>query len=252
MTEYLAYDDFESNSRRASKILLKEKELVDDDIFEDFALTNEIIVCADQKNQKYDQMEFYDDIIEIGSYVCASEVRDMLINRVGVGKRVHILSLASTFMQDRAFKEVTDILIRDVTFVDNYGVLNLSFNALTTNCAEDIIRWVDKGIGFIDLHGNVTCSGENVGELCKRLKTLKNGNMNDVRSVMSHIIFLPPYFVYHAKMKVKLYRQLYELGYLPDNWAEIHIEYYSSYTDNPCPEHLININPVEEDVCFQE
>ena len=69
---------------------------------------------------------------------------------------------------------------------------------------------------------------------------------------MSHVIFLPPYFVYHAKMKVKLYRQLHELGYLPDNWADIHKEYYSSYTDNPCIEHLININPEEEGVCFKE
>ena len=255
MTEFLDKDtenralqqESELNSRRVFKWI----GISGNANIEDFALSTETIVCADQKNPEYEPTEAYADFERNDSYVCASELRDMYVKKVGVGKKVRILSLAGTLLCDRAFKEVTDILIRDVVFVENSGILDLSFNALTADSAPQIIRWIEKGAVFINLYGNAPCSMKNIGELCKCIRKLKNGNMDEVKCVMRHIVFLPKYYIYHAKIKVKLFRQLCELGYLSDDWADIQKEYYFTLSGKQFPEILLNFDP-DENICFEE
>ena len=70
----------------------------------------------------------------------------------------------------------------------------------------------------MEIHG-VQC-----GNLCESIRKAAGDNMKEVRRLMSHIIFLPKYYIHKANTKVQTYNQLHENGFLPDNWADIHIE----------------------------
>ena len=73
-------------------------------------------------------------------------------------KRVRILSLAFTNMDDIVFKEVTDKLVESVRFVENNGILDIAFNSITSSSTLQIIQWINKGVKFIYLYGNPWCS----------------------------------------------------------------------------------------------
>ena len=110
-------------------------------------------------------------------------------------KKVRILSLAFTDMDDVVFKEVTDKLIESIRFVEHYGILDISFNSITPSSTQQIIQWINKGIQFIYLHGNPMCSMRRVGDLCESMRAATADN-EDVVRLMSHIIFLPKYYIW--------------------------------------------------------
>ena len=233
LTLQQASGDLELNSRRDTGVVLEGTGMIEDLIFEDFTTITGIIVCTHEKNQEYDSDDEIDEESRIynNSLICAPEIHQKFISKVGVGKKVRILSLANTFMDDKAFKEVSDHLLPEVSFVDKFGILDLSFNTLTDKCAEDIIRWIDKGATFINIFGNAYCSKKYVEKLCYHLKTLKNDDMSEVQRAMSHIVFLPNYYINIAEKKVKLYNELCAQGYLPNDWVTIHRSYYLSLSE---------------------
>ena len=111
-------------------------------------------------------------------------------------------------MDDKAFKEVSDHLLPEVSFVDKFGILDLSFNTLTDKCAEDIIRWIDKGATFINIFWyayllEATCRGK-----------------------LYHFVFLRNYYMNIAEKKVKLYNELCAQGYLSNDWDTVQRSYY--------------------------
>ena len=220
--------NLKSNFCRDASTVLEGTWTIEDDTFEDFSVDPGAIIRSVPKYLEYYQMETFDEVTYDNSFIYAPEIRDNFISKVGLGKRVRILSLASSFMDDRALEEVTEVLISIVNFVDKIGILDLSYNALSRACAEDIISWIDKGVALINLNGNALCSMENVINLCNRLKTLKNDDMNEVQMVMRHIIFLPEYYINKAERKVKIFSDLCTQGYLPKDWATIQKSYYLS------------------------
>jgi hypothetical protein len=128
-------------------------------------------------------------------------------------------------VDDFILAEVTERLIPMVDLEN--GILDLSFNNLTHLCIPALIRWIDEtNLRFINLEGNSRCSMRNIQKLCKSLYIITEKNKDKVKSIMSHIFFLPQYYIYQAKKIVKLYQQLCELGYLPHNWSELQKEYY--------------------------
>ena len=148
------------------------------------------------------------------------------------GKRIHMLSLSKTAMDDAAFAEVTDRFVGKVHFEDDDGILDLSFNGLTPLSTPHLMRWINEaGVKFVNVHGNPNCSMRYVGDLCKfLLKTSPQMDeatrKRDVQKSMSHIVFLPKHYIYQAKTRVKIYRQLQEKGYLPDNWDGLQRDFY--------------------------
>ena len=164
-------------------------------------------------------------------------------------KKLRFLSLSSTNMIDKAFGEITKSLVdsnESINFIENNGILDLSHNMISTCSIPELIRWIDKKkLRFINLYGNGNCSMSNIGDFCKSLKVAKVSNMEEVQRFMTHIIFLPDYYIYHASTQVKLYRQLHDLGYLPDSWAENQREYYRSISKKRVvfPEFVLEGDP---------
>ena len=164
------------------------------------------------------------------SYITADDVLTRCQQALGNPQnKLRFLSLSFTDMDDIVFKEVTDKLIESVRFIENNGILDLSFNSITPASTQLIIQWIKKGIQFIYLHGNPMCSMRRVGDLCDSIREATVGNMEEVKRWMSHVIFLPKYRFYAPKTQVQTYHLLHEKGYLPDNWTDIHIEFYKLY-----------------------
>ena len=109
--------------------------------------------------------------------------------------------------------------------------MDLSFNNLTEAIAEDIIRWIDKGVTFGNIYGNAQCSLKNIENLSERMIALTNHDMNEVNRLMRHIVFLPIYYINTAVKKERLYSHLCKLGYLPDDWATVQKSYYLSLSE---------------------
>ena len=244
-------------SEGIGNLSLKEDELAED---EDIDLSHTKIYDADLKNLLLEDIE--DEITNVkDESLGAIDVCNILMERGVFGpqaqKRIRFLSLSLTSMNDETFQEVTDLLLQHnngIKFVEKNGILDLSFNGLSPSSTPLIVRWIDeKHIRFINLHGNPACSMKNVRDLCKSMKDLKNANMEEVRRLMSHIVFLPEYYIYHASKQVKLYRQLHELGYVPDSWAEDQREYYRSISKERVsfPEEILNYDP-DMDIDFIE
>ena len=195
-----------------------------------------------------EEEEEEDDKVE-KSYLDAEDVYYKLkeIGVIGIRskKKLSFLSLSATTMIDKAFEEITKSLIdsdESINFVENNGILDLSHNMISDCSIPHLIRWIDKkGLRFINLYGN----GNYIGDFCKSLKVVKNSNMEEVQRFMAHIIFLPDYYIYHASTQVKLYRQLHDLGYLPDSWAENQREYYRSISKKRVvfPEFVLESDP---------
>ena len=159
--------------------------------------------------------------------IVADDVLTRCLQAIGKAEnKVRTLSLAFTDMDDLVFKEVTDKLIESVHFVENNGILDLSFNSITTSSTKQIIQWINKGIKFVNLHGNPMCSMRRVEDLCERIREEVVDNLEKVVRLMSHVIFLPEYYIYQTNTNVQIYHQLHEKGYLPDHWLHIHYEFY--------------------------
>lgn len=222
----------------------------------DVDLSHRTIVSIDQKDSILEDLD-YTSSEDTDSYFSADDLSRKLKEKTGEGstkKKVHILSLATTSMDDSTFNEVTERLIPAISFEDNNGILDLSFNTLTTSSIPQLIRWIDEAhLRFINLHGNPKCSMKYVRDLCKSLNITTQGNKEEVRRLMSHIIFLPNYYIYQAKTQVKIYRQLCEHGYLPDNWADIQKEFYVLSSKKPVsfPEEILRYDP-DADLSFEE
>ena len=165
------------------------------------------------------------------SYLVANDLFELLRHETGSGqKKIRSLSLAYDSMDNMAFKEVTEILIESINFVENNGILDLSFNSITASSTKQIIQWINKGIRFIYLHGNALCSMTCIGRLCESMKVITGDNLEEVRRLMCHIIFLPKYFVYFASTELmEIYCELHKIGYLPDEWIDIHKEFFSYF-----------------------
>jgi len=215
----------------------------------DVDLSHRIIVTTGQKTSI---QEDEDTDSETSSYSSADdlskELDEQTISATGTPtKKIHTLSLAKTAMNDAAFAEVTDRLVRTVCFENHDSILDLSFNGLTSRSVSQIIRWIDEShVKFINLHGNPKCSMRYIGNLCQALKVSMQGNEKEVQRLMSHIIFLPKYYIYQAKTRVKVYRQLWENGYLPDDWAEVQKAYYIALSKNKpvfFPEEVFDKDP---------
>ena len=239
-------------SEGIGNLSLKEDELAED---EDIDLSHTKIYDADLKNLLLEDIE--DEITNVkDESLGAIDVCNILMERGVFGpqaqKRVRFLSLSLTSMNDETFQEVTDLLLQHnngIKFVEKNGILDLSFNGLSPSSTPQIVRWIDeKHIRSINLYGNAACSMKNVRDLCKSMKDLKNANMEEVRRLV-----LPEYYIYHASTQVKLYRQLHELGYLPDSWAEDQREYYRSISKERVsfPEEILNYDP-DMDIDFIE
>jgi hypothetical protein len=200
----------------------------------DVDLSHRIIVTADQKTSIQEDADAEDASSYASSDDLSKKLEEQIINSTGAPKKkIHTLSLAKTAMNDAAFAEVTDRLVPAVSFENHDSILDLSFNGLTSRSVLQIIRWIDEAhVRFINLHGNPQCSMKYVVSLCHALKVSMQGNEREVQRLMGHIIFLPKYYIYQAKTRVKVYRQLQENGYLPDNWAEIQKEYYVALYKN--------------------
>lgn len=222
----------------------------------DVDLSHRTVVSIDQKDSLLEDLD-YTSAEDTDSYFSADDLSRKLKEKTGEGsakKKVHILSLATTSMDDATFTEVTDKLIPAISFEDNNGILDLSFNTLTTSSIPQLVRWIDEAhVRFINLHGNPKCSMKYVRDLCKSFKVITQGNSNEVRRLMSHIIFLPNYYIYQAKTQVKIYRQLCEHGYLPDNWDDIQKEFYVLSSKKPVsfPEEVLRYDP-DADLSFEE
>lgn len=222
----------------------------------DVDFSHKSIVSRQQKTCLIEDLE-YTDVEDSDSYLDADDLSDRIKVQVGEEtnrKKVHILSLSSTLLDDKAFAEITEQLLPVVSFKDHNGILDLSLNSLTPASSLQFIRWIDEGqVRFINLHGNPKCHMRYIGNLCKTLKRNKNDDMEEVKRLMSHIIFLPSYYIYQASKKVKIYRQLYELGYLPRNWPELHKQFYTVSSKKPVtfPEELLSYDP-DADVSFEE
>ena len=254
MTDFL-HPPINSVIEGMGNLELTEHNLVED---EDVDLSHKKIYDSDLKKLLLEDV----DITEVkDNSLGAVDVCNILMERGVFGpqaqKRIRFLSLSLTTMNDETFQEVTDLLLQHnngIKFVEKNGILDLSFNVLSPSSTPLIVRWIDeKHIRFINLHGNPACSMKNVRDLCKSMKDLKNANMEEVRRLMSHIVFLPKYYIYHASTQVKLYRQLHELGYLPDSWAEDQREYYRSTSKERVsfPEDILNYDP-DMDIDFIE
>ena len=85
------------------------------------------------------------------------------------------------------------------------------------------------------------------------MKKATEGNKESVRMLMSHVVFMPKYYIFQAKTRVKMYSQLCEHGYLPDNWADIQKEYYilSSKGRISFPEQTLPGDP-DADLPYEE
>ena len=222
----------------------------------DVDLSLRTIVSIDQKESMLEDLA-YTSAEDFDSYFSADDLSRKLKEETGEGsakKKVHILSLATTSMDDATLTEVTEKLIPAISFEDNNGILDLAFNTLTTSSIPQLIRWIDEAnVRFINLHGNPKCSMKYVRDLCKSLNITTQGNKEEVRRLMSHIIFLPNYYIYQAKTQVKIYRQLCEHGYLPHNWADIQKEFYLLSSKKPVsfPEEILRYDP-DADLSFEE
>ena len=196
----------------------------------DIDLSNVAIYSSYRKMALSDGTDFT-DAEDTGSYLVANDVFEILRHRTGNGqKKVRSLSLAYDFMDNMAFKEVTEILIESINFVENNGILDLSFNSITPSSTEQIIQWINKGIKFIYLHGNPLCSMTCVGRLSESMKVATGNNLEEVRRLMRHIIFLPKYYVYFASSEqMEMFCELHKNGHLPDEWIDTHKEFFSHF-----------------------
>ncbi|HCI49107.1 MAG: hypothetical protein A2621_02035 [Alphaproteobacteria bacterium RIFCSPHIGHO2_01_FULL_41_14] len=142
--------------------------------------------------------------------------------------KTYVLNFYQDGMDDDAFSEITQSLLPELRPKEiKCAILDLSFNCLTAKSAAHLKEWRDTlGCDFINLNGNSDSSKKNIARLCKTLETLEKGDKQKVSDFMSHIIFLPQYYIYQASTRVQIYRQLLEEGYLPRNWADRHREYY--------------------------
>ena len=222
----------------------------------DVNLSKKYILNDDEKMAWLNEME-ENGVKDVGSLLNVEDVYKILKERGVVGdraqKKIRFLSLAFASIDNETFKELTEKL-ESVCFVENDGILDLSYNALTPSSVPHMIRWIDrKGIRFINIFGNAQCSTIRVANICKSLKVAKDSNMEEVRRIMKHIVFLPMYYIYHASTQVKLFRQLHELGYLPDSWAEDQREYYRSISKERVsfPEYILDGDP-RKDASFNE
>lgn len=223
----------------------------------DVDFSHQSIVSRQQKVSLIEDLE-YTDIEDADSYLSADNLSDRIKLQIGdepKKKKIHILSLSSTLLDDKIFAEVTEKLLPVVSFQDYQGILDLSLNSLTPTSTPQIIRWINEGhVRFINLHGNPKCHMRYIGNLCKALKNLKNDDMSEVKRLMGHIVFLPSYYIYQAASeRVKIYRQLCTLGYLPENWPEIHKQFYRESSKKPLtfPEELLSYDP-DADISFEE
>ena len=226
----------------------------------DVNLSNKNILNADLKIARLEDMEA-NEVEDDGSYLNVEDVCNILKERGVVGvlaqKKIRFLSLAFASINDKTFEELTEKLVSSdggICFVENNGILDLSFNSISPSSIPQIIRWIDrKGIRFVNIYGNIRCSMKRVADVCKSLKVAKESNMEEVRRIMKHIIYLPKYYIYHASTQVKLYRQLHELGYLPDSWAEDQREYYRSISKERVtfPEEILVGDP-NINISFEE
>ena len=236
---------------------LKELKLAEDEYVD---LSHKRIYDADLKNSL---LEAIDELTNNkDDSLGAVDVWNILMERGVVGphaqKRVRFLSFSLTSMDDTTFTEVTNLLLdrnKGINFVEKNGILDLSFNAISPSSIPQIIRWIDeKQIRFINLCGNPECSMRHVGDLCKSMKVVNNLSLEKINLLMAHIIFVPKYYIYHASTQVKIYRQLHDLGYLPDSWVEDQREYYRSLSNEIFPEDVLECDPdkdfsfIEEDI----
>jgi hypothetical protein len=65
----------------------------------------------------------------------------------------------------------------------------------------------------------------NIGGFCKKARQYFQGDLQKVRDFVGHIIFLPQYYIASAT-KLQFYQQMKTAGYLPPNWANIHMDFY--------------------------
>jgi len=222
----------------------------------DVDFSHQSIVSRQQKASLIEDLE-YTDVEDANSYLNADDLSDRIKIQIGQEtnkKKIRILSLSSTQLEDKGFTEITERLLPIVSFQNNNGILDLSLNSLTPASTLQFIRWIDEGqVKFINLHGNPKCHMRYIGNLCKALKTLKNNDMEEVKRLMGHIIFLPRYYIYQASNKVKTYRQLRELGYLPETWPDLHKQFYTMSSERPVtfPEELLSCDP-DADISFEE
>ena len=235
-------------SQSVEELKLAEDEEVD--------LSHKTIYYADLKKSLLEDLECSDDKDDS---LGPADVWNILMGRGVVGpqaqKRVRVLSLSLTCMKDKTFAEVTDLLLdkdKGINFVEENGILDLSFNSISPSSTHQIIRWIDeKQIRFINLYGNPECSMRHVVDLCKSMKLANNLSMENIRRLMAHIIFLPKYYIYQAIHGAKIYNQMCALGYLPDSWANNHIQYYSLFTNEIIPDCTLEGDP-DKDVSFDE
>lgn len=210
----------------------------------DIDLGNYTIISRSQKAflaEVEEEKGDVDGISPASSYLSDDDLparlRDVTIDRGESPKKLHVLSFSKTAMDDEAFGEVTEKLVSKISFEDAGSVLDLSFNSLTPLSASHFWRWIDEAhVQFIKIYGNPKCSMRYVIDLCKAFKKLASGDESakkeEVRRLMGHIAFLPEYYIYQAKTRVKIYRQLQETGYLPENWDKIQKATYIALVQN--------------------
>ena len=101
----------------------------------DVDFSDRTVVIFDQKASILEDTDSEDS----DSYLSADDLYEKLEEQTQEGaahKRVHILSLAKTAMDDAAFAEVTNKLVSSITFENNNNsILDLSFNGLTPSSA---------------------------------------------------------------------------------------------------------------------
>ena len=232
---------------------LEELKLADNDVVD---LSYKTIYYADLKKSLLEDAEFADDKDDS---LGPADVWNILMERGVVGplaqKSVRFLSFYNTCMDDKTFAEVTDLLLdkdKSINFVEENGILDLSFNSISPSSTHQIIRWIDeKQIRFINLYGNPECSMRHVVDLCKSMKLANNLSMENIRRLMAHIIFLPNFYIYQAIHGAKMYNQMCALGYLPESWANIHIQYYRSLSNGTIPDCTLEGDP-DKDLSFDE
>lgn len=146
-----------------------------------------------------------------------------------------LLSYADERLRDDKFGKMTQVLKKNPSLLGENCILDISFNELTTKSAENILTWLEhEAVSFVYIDGNHDISRKHIKNLWEQFAFLKKNDARELsstksehlRKLMKKLIFIPRYYIHAAVSKVQIYRIMKADKKIPEDWGEIHRNFY--------------------------